>query len=378
MKISFWEFDSWFNDLDLIVIGSGIVGLNTAIEYKKRNRKAKILILEKGILPEGASTKNAGFACFGSPSEILSDLKNQTIEEVENLIYRRVKGLELLKSNLGKKNIDYKHWFGYEVFENRNDFDFCVENLNMLNSKFKKITGLKNTYSDLSTSVNKMGFGDRFRYMICNAGEGQIDTGKMMQQLLKLASKNDIRILNSIKVDSLDYKTKGTILLKIGKLEIESKKVAICTNGFFNELIKDKKLIVEPARAQVLITKPIKNLKLKGSFHFDEGFYYFRNFNDRVLLGGGRNLDFKTENTSTMKLNDRIQNRLIEMLKRDIIPGKKFEIENQWTGIMGIGSTKTPYLKKLSKNVVCAVKLGGMGIALGSLLGKEAAEMLCD
>jgi thioredoxin reductase len=106
MKVSFWEFNSWFKDLDLIVIGSGIVGLNTAIEYKKRNRKAKILILEKGILPEGASTKNAGFACFGSPSEILSDLKNQTIEEVENLIYRRVKGLELLKSNLGKKNID--------------------------------------------------------------------------------------------------------------------------------------------------------------------------------------------------------------------------------------------------------------------------------
>ena len=85
MKVSFWEFNSWFKDLDLVVIGSGIVGLNTAIEYKKRNRKAKILILEKGILPEGASTKNAGFACFGSPSEILSDLKNQTIEEVENL-----------------------------------------------------------------------------------------------------------------------------------------------------------------------------------------------------------------------------------------------------------------------------------------------------
>jgi gamma-glutamylputrescine oxidase len=346
MKLSFWENNSWFTNVDLVVIGSGIVGLNTAINFKNKNKKAKILVLEKGLLPEGASTKNAGFACFGSPSEIISDLKNQTFEEVENLIYRRVKGLELLKSTLGKKNIDYRHWFGYEVFENKNDFDFCNEQLNHLNSKFKKITGLKTTYCDLSANVNKMGFGDRFRYMICNKGEGQIDTGKMMQQLIKLANKNDIRILNSIKVDSVNYKTRNTIFLKIGNFEIETKKVAICTNGFFNELIKDKKLLVEPARAQVLITKPIENLKLKGCFHFDEGFYYFRNFNGRILLGGGRNLDFKTENTSTMELNNIIQNRLLEMLKSDIIPGKKFEIETQWTGIMGIGTNKTPYLRK--------------------------------
>lgn len=378
MKFSFWEFDSWFNDLELVVIGSGIVGLNTAIEYKKLNKNAKVLILEKGKLPEGASTKNAGFACFGSPSELLSDLKHQTFDEVENLVYRRVKGLELLKSKLGKKNIDYRHWYGYEVFENKGDFDYCLENLNLLNSKFKKITGLKKTYCDLSANVKKMGFGDRFRYMICNMGEGQIDTGKMMQQLIKLASKNDIRILNSTKVDGVNYTTNGTVELKIGKFEIKTKKLAICTNGFFNELVQDQQLIVEPARAQVLITKPLKNLKLQGSFHFEEGFYYFRNFNDRVLLGGGRNLDFKTESTSSMKLNESIQNRLIEMLKRDIIPGKKFEIENQWTGIMGVGTNKTPYLKKLSENVVCAVKLGGMGVSLGSLLGKEAAEMLCD
>jgi len=378
MNLSFWENNQWFKGIDLVVIGSGIVGLNTAIHYKRKNKKANILVLEKGILPEGASTKNAGFACFGSPSEILSDIKKQSVEDVENLIERRIKGLELLKKTLGENKIDYKHWFGYEVFENKEDFELCNESLSFLNSKLKKITGLKCTYEDSSNLINKMELGKRFKYMICNKGEGQIDTGKMMHQLIKLAQKNEIRILNSINVDSVDYKNQNTISLKIGNFKIVTKKVAICTNGFFNELIKDKKLHVEPARAQVLITTPIENLKLKGCFHVDEGYYYFRNFNDRILLGGGRNLDFKTENTRKMKLNHTIQNRLIEMLKKDIIPGKKFKIENQWTGIMGVGENKTPHLKKISENVVCAVKLGGMGVALGSLLGKEAAELLSE
>ena len=39
--------------------------------------KSKVLILERGIFPNGASTKNAGFATFGSLSEIISDNKNQ-------------------------------------------------------------------------------------------------------------------------------------------------------------------------------------------------------------------------------------------------------------------------------------------------------------
>jgi glycine/D-amino acid oxidase-like deaminating enzyme len=50
---------------------------------------------------------------------------------------------------------------------------------------------------------------------------------------------------------------------------------------------------LKPARAQVLITKPIDSLKIKGTFHMDRGYYYFRNIDNRVLIGGGRNLDLK-------------------------------------------------------------------------------------
>jgi glycine/D-amino acid oxidase-like deaminating enzyme len=78
MNLSYWEIKSWLQNIDFTVIGSGIVGLNCAIQLKERFPVAKVLVLEKGILPQGASTKNAGFACFGSLSELIADLNSHS------------------------------------------------------------------------------------------------------------------------------------------------------------------------------------------------------------------------------------------------------------------------------------------------------------
>ena len=75
--LSFWEKSLYFESLDFTIIGAGIVGLSTAIFLKEKFPGSKILILERGYLPSGASTKNAGFACFGSPTELLDDLPEE-------------------------------------------------------------------------------------------------------------------------------------------------------------------------------------------------------------------------------------------------------------------------------------------------------------
>ena len=73
-NISIWE-KKWFTNYDYVVIGGGIVGCFTALEIANEKKNANIAIIERGILPMGASTKNAGFACFGSISEIENDRK---------------------------------------------------------------------------------------------------------------------------------------------------------------------------------------------------------------------------------------------------------------------------------------------------------------
>ena len=50
MQLSYWEIKNWFTNVDYTVVGSGIVGLNCALQLKKRFPKSNILILEKKLL----------------------------------------------------------------------------------------------------------------------------------------------------------------------------------------------------------------------------------------------------------------------------------------------------------------------------------------
>ena len=368
MNYSYWELKEWFTNIDFTIVGSGIVGLNCALELKKKHPKAKIVILEKGMLPQGASTKNAGFACFGSLSELIDDLKTHTDEEVFNLVDKRWKGLQLLRKNLGDKNIDFQQNYGFELCENESFFNECISKKDEINQLLKPIF----KEDVFSISDNTFSFKKVHSKYLVNNFEGQIDTGKMAFELLKKVQSLGVKILNNITVKTFEEKNEE-VQIKTNRLDFYTKKLLIATNGFSNQLFKEK---VKPARAQVLITKPIKNLQIKGTFHLDKGYYYFRNIDDRILFGGGRNLDFKTEETSEFGETTIIQNELEKILKDTILPNTNFEIDHRWSGIMGVGNQKKAIVKQLSNNVFCGVRLGGMGVAIGSLVGKELAELL--
>ena len=136
MNLSYWEQKQWLQNIDFAIVGSGIVGLSTALFLKQRFPKSNITILEKGILPQGASSKNAGFGCFGSLSEILDDLKSHSEAEIIQLVKERVDGLQLLRQTLGDNNIDYKAHGGYELFLEKDDliYESCLEEMSRINS----------------------------------------------------------------------------------------------------------------------------------------------------------------------------------------------------------------------------------------------------
>jgi len=370
MNLSYWEYKTWFSNIDFAVIGSGIVGLNCALELRRKHPKSKIVVFERGILPSGASTKNAGFACFGSISEILEDLKNHSEEDVVQLVKYRVEGLNLLRSTLGDEQLDYREYGGYELFTNEDAelFETCKAQIDNVNKLLKPVFKA----DVFSEKENYFRFKNIQSKLIYSAFEGQIDTGKMMLGLIKKASEANILILNSTEISSILDNDESVSLLINSSQNISVKKVFIATNGFAKKFLKED---IKPARAQVLVTKPIENLKIKGTFHLDKGYYYFRNIETRILFGGGRNLDFKTEETTEMQLTELVQNKLELLLKTVILPNQPFEIEHRWSGIMGMGNQKKPIVKSISKNIFCGVRLGGMGVAIGSSIGKQLGNL---
>jgi glycine/D-amino acid oxidase-like deaminating enzyme len=96
-----------------------------------------------------------------------------------------------------------------------------------------------------------------------------------------------------------------------------------------------------------------------------------------VVFGGGRNLDTKGEETLDFGFNEQIVDHLKKELSELILPDQPFEIEQQWSGIMAFGEDKRPLVGLYSPEVGYAVRLGGMGVALGSLVGHQLAELIC-
>jgi len=371
---SIWEKSSFFSGYDVLIIGSGIVGLSAAIHLKVGDPKLKIGIIERGLLPNGASTKNAGFACFGSVSELLAQLKTSSENDLKTIVEMRWQGLELLK-NLCGDVLKYENCGGFELFFNqkKNEFENCESQIDYLNTLLSDVIGNTDIYSVCNAKVKESGFAG-VENCIKNKYEGHIDSGAMMLSLIKKASGLGVILLNGFEIVKFETKSKIINLISFNNEIFESRKILVATNAFAFQLLPE--LEIKPGRGQILVTKRISNLKINGTFHLDKGYTYLRNVGNRILLGGARNLDFENEETYENGINEQIHNSLISLLKGNLLPNQNIEIDYSWSGIMGFGKELLPEIREVRPNVFSAVRCNGMGVAMGSLSGKLAAELI--
>jgi gamma-glutamylputrescine oxidase len=371
MNLSYWEKTSFIH-YDVIIIGGGLVGLSTAASIKEKAKHKRVLVLERGLLPSGASTKNAGFACVGSLTEVLDDLNTLSENEAIKLVNLRKNGLAKLRKRLGDANIGYQQNGSYELIGEHE--------LNAIN-ELKHINNL--LYTSLQTNafeladekINQFQFDKNYcRHLIQNTCEGEINTGMMMRSLVDYCLAQGIEIKTGAEIKSYEeINHEVHVQLSNNELKFIAHQLIICNNAFAKQLLP--MLNISPGRGQVLITKPIHNLAFKGIFHFDKGYYYFREIDGRILFGGGRNLDFEGEKTITFGDNSKIQEKLIHILKTIIAPNHQVEVDYWWSGIMAFGENKFPIVRQISAQVYVGVRMGGMGVAIGSETGEQLASM---
>lgn len=372
--LSFWEKQAITEGIDFAVIGGGIVGIACAIELRKLHPKAKIVLLERGYLSTGASTKNAGFACFGSVTELADDLKTMNESAVWDTVAMRYEGLKRLQERFSPQQIGLKINGSWDLLtqheaSSKEAFD---EKIPYFNEQIKRITGEDNCFSYDKNIAEKCGFqGIHGGYF--NRLEGELLTGNLIQASNLLLAQHAISVLHGIHVEQVTNSS-NQVNIQTNFGELKAAKVAITVNGFAQSFLKDKRVL--PARAQVLVTSELSSAPLPGTFHYQKGYYYFRSVGNRILLGGGRNLDFEGETTTYFEQTPLITNALIHLLKEHIIPHESFQIDYQWSGIMGVGNEKKPIIELTSKNIGIGVRMGGMGVAIGSLVGEELARKL--
>jgi gamma-glutamylputrescine oxidase len=375
LPVSIWETESFFAPRDFIVIGGGFTGLWSAYYLKKRYPQNSVLILERGLIPSGASSRNAGFACFGSFTELISDITNQGETEMLELVEMRFKGLEKIRKKFKSEQIDYENEGGYELVspEQFPDVNALRTRIDGLNNQLKKITGKQKTFQLNDSKIKQFGFGGS-HHLIENKLEGQLHAGKLLESLVQLVHSVGVSILTQVEVKKMETHANRVLLETNLPVIFSAARVLICTNAFAKTLLPD--LDLRPARGQILLTEPVEGLKIKGSFHYDEGFYYFRNLGNRVLLGGARNKFLVEEETFSADISEPVQQELERFLNEIILPGTPYRISQRWSGTMAIGKEKKPIVRQVNDHIYCAVRMSGMGVALAPQIGKQVASIM--
>lgn len=148
--------------------------------------------------------------------------------------------------------------------------------------------------------------------------EGAIDSGRLMRALMRKAQEAGVLMRFNADVERIEEERSGVRIVLRDRDEVLCERVLVATNGFTPALLPE--LDVVPARSQALITAPIPGLRLRGTFHMHEGFYFFRDCAGGVLLGGGRHLDLEGERTMHEGLTPLVQGDLERLLREVVRP----------------------------------------------------------
>jgi len=371
---SIWEQRSFLARPDLAVVGAGLVGLFAALHAKRLHPGWKVVVLERGPHPSGASVRNAGFACFGSPSELLADIADEGEAAALHRVEERWKGLLELRAELGDAAIGFEPSGGHEIY-GVNDplYNQVAEGFDRLNVLLADITG-PGTYRWLPGGPARFGLA-RTAHLVRTDLEGPVDTGRLMRSLLAKVSEAGVDVHFGQDVQRLENAADGVDLVLADGTALRTRQVLVATNGYVRQLLPD--LDIEPARGQVLLTEPVPGLKLKGTFHAHEGYFYFRDYEGRVLLGGGRHLDRAVERTWKDGNTPLIMEALENLLRATILPDQNVAIAHHWSGVMGFRTQgKEPLVARVAPNVVVAAGLSGMGVAIGVRVARRAVRLI--
>lgn len=370
MNYSYWELKHFLADIDFLVVGMGLVGLQTAIHIKEEEPKAKVVVIDRHSWGLGASTRNAGFACFANVSEILDDLQNDSPENVYRIVRNRYKGLQKLRTKFGDSNLGYAEKGSVEVFtaENKTSLTNGIDSLKSINTILYTELGLDNVFQYRSNANTPRAIG-----AIHNQFEGQLHTGKMYNSIYQYAQLLGIKLWGGIEVSGWQGSDIIEVMTKDG-LKLHTKNLILCTNAFTSNLLDED---IAPCRGQVIVSEVLDKLPCKGIYNYDKGYYYWRDIDNRILLGGARNLDLSGETSQKFEQNDIILAELKRFMKEYILD-REVRIDYTWSGIMGLGNKKqkTPIVKKVDSQIFLAARLGGMGVALSASVAEDVKNLV--
>lgn len=379
---------------DAVVVGAGIVGLTAATAFKRMHPGTSVAVVDADAFSGGGTTRNAGFACFGSASELEADRAQLGDARALQLVRRRVRGLAALRARWSDEALGYEACGSHEVLgkmEGGPDWGEHAggaveagalrDRLPELNRWVGPATGLEETFRWVSAEEAAQRCGvdpGAVAGLIASPGEGALQTDRLFHCLEREAREAGVKILRGLQVDRLEPGTAGRPprwrVRRVGSpeedgLTLEAGCILVANNGLARQLLSQSGTPapdVQPVPNRVLVTHPLPGWNAPGTFHADRGYLYARGVEGRLLIGGGRHWAIGDSD---------LEGELLRWVGRVWPAARGAKTAYRWDGYLGIGSEREPIVTTWNTGIHIAVRLGGMGVAIGTDLGNELASL---
>ncbi|MFY8003841.1 MAG: NAD(P)/FAD-dependent oxidoreductase [Chitinophagaceae bacterium] len=376
IQLSYWDNFLIEKPYDYIIIGGGLMGLWSAYELVQKKPGAQIAIVEKHPFPHGASTRNAGFACFGSITELLYDIGLNGEDKAISLAEQRWKGIQKIRSTFQKHTIDFTLCGGYDCIQfTKTAHSYLADGIITVNKLLNSITKTDNTFQLQKELVTEKGL-KYFDCLVENSFEGSLHSGKLVYKLQQLLAAKGVAFLHNTNAIGFELVNNYMqVFTNWGSMQCQQ--LIVAANAWIPQLLPQYQEI-EPGRGQLIMTEPISNLATTGTFHFDEGFYYWRNVGNAILLGGGRNHYKLQETTTETIVTENLKEHLTYFIKEYFNLKKTPAIQHHWSGIMAFTENKQPIIEKIHAQLFVAFACNGMGVALTPTLAEKLSQIVLN
>lgn len=357
---------------DVAIIGSGYTGLHAAIALCRAG--ASVAVLEQETIGWGASSRNGGMATAGLKLDMSTVVKRYgkdmgrafwiwaqaAIDHVEQTV--RTEGINCDFSRSGHITLAFKP---SHLLHMQEEVEWFARELD-----HRQVWVV--SQSELHREIGCRGYyGGQV-----DATSAALHPAKYVFGLAQAAVRHGAHLVEQAEVLQVIRDNSDGFILTTRKGQLAARQVLLATNGYTSKLVRAARRGIFPIGSYIITTEPLSpamqaELSPRGRMVFDSKHFlnYFRLTPDgRMLFGGRRDL---SPDLDVQESAQALRARLLEVFPQLAhIP-----LSHSWAGKLGITFDEMPHIGRV-EGIWYAYGYAGHGVAVASLMGKEAGEMI--
>lgn len=369
---------------DVVIVGGGFTGLNTAWQFKRDNANARVVVLEAEYIGFGASGRSAGFSTklFGlEPELVLLRWGRQKMIDAHRYLQMAVEHTRQLIDDHGLRS-DYRHTgllrIGYS--------DKQLARLGKTYQLFQELGIDGDMRWQDRADIRQEFHSERFIGGIHEADTGFLDPCKQVRELKRLAESVGVEIYEASPVTGVDS-SGPSIVVDTADGRVTADKLVIATNAYSRQVpgarsLKNRQF---PLWSYQIVTEPLSDAQWasigwerRQSFGDNRQLlhYYRPTVDGRIVMGGGDVIAYgspaRDEQPSPMSWQ-----HCEDHLKWLYPQLRDLRVAYRWGGPVSVTIDMVPEIGFIGdERILYSGGCFGHGVSLSHLNGRTLADLL--